>query len=164
LAGQSTTSKGSLVSASNDLETTSMLARIQDRVVEFGGIQRTLGARPMDEAVALNNLYRNKAYEAADRAKIDALGQVVKTKLANNQSPTAEEVQEFMETYAKSGGRVETFSSSMQRWSKDANQSIINQLANKVSNPYGKKLQMIMGGEQLEDYTSLAESSESDQE
>jgi hypothetical protein len=157
LAGQTTTGKGSLISSANDLETTSMLARIPDRVMNFGGIPRLMGARPMDEAVALNQLYRNKSYEAMDRAKIDALGQAVKTKLSNNQMPDAEDMEDFMSSYAKSGGRIETFSSSLQRWSRDANTSVVNQMAQKVGSPYGKKMQALMGGEPLQDYSTLAE-------
>lgn len=162
LAGQTTTGRGSLISAANDLETTSMLARIQDRLVSFGGVSRIFGARPMDEAVALNNLYRNKAYEAMDRARIEALGQAVKTKLANNQMPDSEEMEEFMQAYANSGGRIETFSSSLQRWMRDANVSVVNQMAQKMSSSYGRKMQAIMGGEPLEDYQNLAGSSESE--
>lgn len=157
LAGQTTTGKGSLISSANDLETTTMLSRIPDRLINFGGVSRLMGARPMDEAVALNQLYRNKAYEAMDRAKIDALGTAVKTKLSNNQMPDAEEMEEFMSAYAKSGGRIETFSSSLQRWSRDANTSVVNQMASKLGTSYGKKMQALMGGEPLQDYSSLSE-------
>lgn len=157
LAGQTTTGKGSLISSANDLETTTMLSRIPERMINFGGISRVFGARPMDEAVALNNLYRNKSYEAMDRARIDALGQAVKTKLANNQSPSPEEMEDFMADYAKSGGRIESFSSSLQRWGRDANSSVVNQLAQKTGSPYGKKMQSLMGGEPLRDYNSIAE-------
>lgn len=156
LAGQTTTGKGSLISASNDLETTSMLARIPDRMINFGGVGRLMGARPMDEAVALNNLYRNKSYDALDRAKIDALGQTVKTKLYGNKTPTDEELGDFMEKYQQSGGRIENFSSSMQRWMKDANTSVVNQMAQKLGSSSGKKLQSLMGGEMLKDYNSIA--------
>lgn len=159
LAGQSTTSKGSLISAANDLETTSFLARIPDRMVEFGGASRIMGAKPMDEAVALNQLYRNKAYEAMDRARIEAIGQAVKTKLAGNKMPDPEDMDGFMESYVNSGGRIETFSSTLQRWMKDSNTSIVNQMAMKLGSPYGKKMQMLMGGDMLEDYNSLAEDS-----
>lgn len=156
LAGQTTTGKGSLISSANDLETTSMLARIPDRLVSFGGISRIFGARPMDEAVALNGLYRNKAYEAMDRQRIDSLGQAVKTKLAGNQMPDAEEMEDFMHQYAKSGGRIETFSSSIQRWSRDANTSVVNQMSKKLGSSYGRNMQALMGGEPLQDYSTLA--------
>lgn len=159
LAGQTTTGKGSLISAANDMETTSVLARIPDRLINFGGVGRILGARPMDEAVALNNLYRNKSYDAMDRAKIEALGQTVKTKLYGNQVPTDEEMEDFMSQYQKSGGRIENFSSSVQRWMKDSNTSVVNQMAQKVGSSSGKKMQMLMGGEMLQDYSSIANSS-----
>jgi hypothetical protein len=156
LAGQTTTGKGSLISAANDMETTSMLARIPERLVNFGGVQRIMGARPMDEAVALNNLYRNKSYDAMDRARIEALGQAVKTKLYNNQMPDAEEMDEFMSKYQQSGGRIENFSSSLQRWMKDANNSVVNQMAQHLGASSGKKQMNLMGGKYLQDYNSLA--------
>lgn len=151
IAGQSTTEKGSLISSANDLETTSWLSRVPDRMIEFGGVQRMLGARPMDEAVALNQYYRQKSYEAADRAKIENLGTAVKTRLAKNQMPSSEQMEDFMESYATSGGRIETFSSSLQRWSKDANVSIVNQMRDKLTSPYGKNMKMLMGEDGLDD-------------
>lgn len=159
LAGQSTTSKGSLISASNDLETTAWLAKIPDRMVNFGGVSRLMGAKPMDEAVALNQLYRNKSYQAIDRQRIEALGQAVKTKLSNNQVPTDEELESFMQSYVNSGGRQETFSASLQRWSKDANVSVVNQMAAKTGSSYGRTMQNLLGGEPLQDYSTLAVSS-----
>lgn len=157
LAGQTTTGKGSLISAANDLETTSMLARIPDRLVNFGGVQRLMGARPMDESIALNNLYRNKSYDALDRARIEALGETVKTKLYGNKVPSDEELGDFMQKYQQSGGRIENFSSSMQRWMKDANTSVVNQMAQKLGSSSGKKMQSLMGGEMLQDYSSIAQ-------
>lgn len=156
LAGQSTTSKGSLISAANDLETTSMLARIPERMVEFGGAARLMGAKPMDEAVALNTLYRSRAYEAVDRARIESLGQAVKTKLQNNQLPDDEDLEDFMGSYVKAGGRQETFSSTMQRWMKDANYSVVNQMADKLTTPSAKRMQIVLGGTPIDDYRSLA--------
>ncbi len=156
LAGQSTTSKGSLISAANDLETTSMLARIPERLVEFGGAARLMGAKPMDEAVALSTLYRSRAYEAVDRARIESLGQAVKTKLQSNQAPDAEELEDFMASYVKAGGRQETFSGAMQRWMKDANYSVVNQMADKLTTPSAKRMQIALGGEPIADYRSLA--------
>ncbi len=156
LNGKATTSRGSLISAANDMETTTMLARIPERLVEFGGVARLMGAKPMDEAVALNNLYRNKAYEAVDRARLEALGSTVKTKLYANQMPDSEEMDEFMASYVKAGGRIENFSGSLQRWMRDANQSVVNQMADKLNSSSGRKMQSLMGGEPLEDYRTLS--------
>ena len=152
LAGRSTDNKGALISASVDLETTSYLGALAERTVSLEGATRLMGARPMDEAVALNAMYRNKSYEAMDRARIERLGEVVKTKLYDNQVPTTEELEDFMLRYTRSGGRMENFSQAMQRWSRDANVSIVNQLTQKLGSPYAQKLQMLMGGEELPDY------------
>lgn len=154
LAGRTTTSKGALVSAANDMETTSLMATVADRFVNFGGVSRLMGARPMDESIALNTLYRQKQYQALDRARLERLGEVVKTKLYAGQVPTDEELDDFMLRYTRSGGRIENFSQSMQRWSRDANTSVVNQLATKLHSPYSKTLQTIMGGELLPDYTN----------
>ena len=149
LAGRSTTGTGSLISAANEFETTSMLAATVDRVVNYGGVTRLLGSRPMDEAVALQALYREKRYEAMDKARIERLGEVVKSKLYNNEAPTDEEYQDFMQRYARSGGRIETFNQAYMRWTKDANQSVVNQMLRKHENPFSQKLFEIMGGEPL---------------
>jgi hypothetical protein len=164
LAGRSTDNKGALISASIDLETTSYLGALAERTASLQGVTRLMGARPMDEAVALNAMYRNKSYEAMDRARIERLGEVVKTRLYNNEVPTTEELEDFMLRYTRSGGRIENFSQAMQRWSRDANVSIVNQLAQKTGSPYAQKLQMLMGGEELPDYRNNLMSSEASQQ
>ena len=108
----------------------------------------------MDEAVALSAYYRNKQYQAMDRQKIEALGQAVKTKLAGNQMPDADEMEDFMLQYTKSGGRIETFSSSLQQWMRDSNTSIINQMARRNNSSYSRKMQELMGGEPIPDYNA----------
>jgi hypothetical protein len=108
----------------------------------------------------LNTLYRQKTYQAMDRARLERLGQVVKTKLYGNEVPTDEELEDFMLRYARTGGRMENFSQAMQRWSRDANVSVVNQLADKLRSPYGQTLQSIMGGERLSDYRSQLEAAE----
>lgn len=155
LAGQSTTSQGSLIAASNDMLTTSYLAQIPERLVNFGGVARLMGAKPMDESVALNAMYRSKAYDAVDRARLQALGGAVKTKLQNNQMPDPEELDDIMERYVRSGGRIENFSSSMQHWMRDANESIVNQVGNHLRRPTSQRLMEALGGEKLNDYSTM---------
>lgn len=154
LSGKATTSQGSLISAANELQTTSMLANFEERMVNFGGASRLMGARPMDEAVALNQMYRMKSYQAMDQARIERLGSVVKSKLHGGEMPTDEEFNDFMLRYTRSGGRIENFSVSLQRWMRDANVSVVNQMAQKNGSSYAQKLQMIMGGEMLPDYVN----------
>jgi hypothetical protein len=111
----------------------------------------------MDEALALNAMYRNKAYQAMDRARIERLGQVVKTKMYNNEFPTDEEYEDFKLRYTRSGGRVENFNAAMVRWSRDANVSIVNQLTQKQNNSYSRKLHMLLGGEELPDWSNAGD-------
>lgn len=139
LAGASTTSKGALISASSDFNLITTAARIA-------------GAKPMDEALALNNMYRLNSYVIADRDRMSALGAVVKTKLMNNQIPSDEEFFTFMTDYAKIGGRVENFNAALQRWMKDANVSVIEKIRANLGTTTGQRLNEIMGGEPLEDF------------
>lgn len=156
--GRSTTSSGALVSAANDIQATSWLGALAERTVEYGGVSRLMGARPMDESVALTNMYRNKTYESMDRARLERLGQTVKSKLYNGEAPDQDELEDFMLRYTRTGGRLENFSQAMQRWSRDANVSIINQTAQRMGSPYAQKLQTIMGGEAAPDYVNGAQS------
>ncbi len=155
MGGQSTTSKGTLISAASELETTTFLGSLKNRMIDYGGVSRLMGARPMDEAVALNQMYRNKTYEALDKQRIERLGSIVKSKMYNNEEPTKEEVEDFMIRYARSGGRIENFSQFMQRAYRDANQSIVNQTMMKVNSSTGRKMMDLMGGEMLPDYRNL---------
>jgi len=139
LSGQSTTSKGSLISASSDFDLIANSARI-------------LGSRPMDEAVALNNLYRMKAYQTADTDRREVLGEKVKSYLYKNQEVPTDVMEKFMKDYAASGGRVENFYGSLQKWSKAANTSTVENMRSKLQSSYGQRLTEIMGGEPLPDY------------
>jgi len=139
VAGRSTTSKGSLISANNDFLSLATLSRIA-------------GAKPMDESLALNTYFRINGYQAADQQRLEALGETVKTKLKNNKMPTSEEMQAFQLEYVKSGGRIENYSAALQRWSKDANVSIVNKLMQEHQTSYSKNMLSNMGGRQLPDY------------
>jgi hypothetical protein len=153
LGGKATTGSGSLISAANDMQTTSWLGALADRTVNYGGVSRVLGARPMNEAVALNNWYRNKAYEALDRERIDNLGRSVKATLYGGAAPTEEQMDDFMSRYAAAGGRIENFNSAINRWQRDANVSVINQTAAKLNTSMGRKMREIMGADlQIPDY------------
>jgi hypothetical protein len=137
--GYSSTSKGSLISASNDLVSVASSARI-------------LGAKPMDEAVAMNTMYRLNAYKAADLERLSKLGEIVKAKLRAGQMPDAEEMQTFMKKYASAGGNLQNYSTALQRWSRDANMSVVNQTKMFHQSNYAQRLSEIMAGTTLDDY------------
>ena len=139
LAQQSTTSRAGLISASSDFSLIATASRIA-------------GSRPMDESIALNALYRNKAYDAADRDRMEILGERVKTYLYKNQFPPDEVMDGFMKDYAAAGGRVENFNRTLQTWAKDANRSTVEKMRSKLNSSTGQRLNELMGGEGLDDY------------
>lgn len=147
VGGQATTGKGGLISASNDLSLVTTAARIA-------------GSRPMDESIALNTLFRNQAFQAADRDRTEFLGERVKSYLYKNQFPPDEVIDGFMKDYAASGGRVENFNHAMQAWAKDANTSVVEKMRTKLQSSYGQRLNEIMGSTPLPDYRNQAAGSE----
>lgn len=140
--GYTTTSKGSLISAANDWASIASASRI-------------LGARPLDEAVALDALYRKTAYQAKDTERIQQLGEAVKTALVGRREPTSEELQNFAARYAAEGGRIENFGRKMIEWTRDANQSTANKIYASMKSPLNQNMMKIMGGEQVPDFTTL---------
>ena len=92
LGGQSTTSRGSIISANLDW-------------FSIASATRALGAKPMDESVALNHVFRMNAYKAKDRERVEQLGIVIKQKLRDG-TFTEEDATDFMSSYAAAGGRM----------------------------------------------------------
>ena len=115
----------------------------------------------MDEAVALNNLYRNKSYDALDKARLESLGRTVKTSLRSGNAPDEDMLNDFMGKYAAAGGRQENFSAAMQRWQRDASVSVINKTASALSKNSSRRMQELMGGYVAPDFTSAPQTDES---
>jgi len=139
--GYTTTSKGSLISAANDWSAITYAARFA-------------GARPLDEAITMDAMYRKTAYEAKDDRRLAQLGEAVKTNLIGLQEPDAETIIDFASRYAASGGRIENFSRKMIEWTRDANESVANKVYRQLKNPQAQNMMTIMGGQPLPDYFS----------
>lgn len=135
--GERTTSAGTMVAANSDL-------------MSIASATRILGARPMDESVALNHKYRMVAYKAADRERIEKLGTVIKEKIRNG-GLTEDDVLEFASRYAAAGGRVQSYGEAIQRWTKTATQSDINVIMRAQQSSYGQRMMEVMGGDPLPD-------------
>lgn len=151
LQGYSSTSKGSLVATTRP-EFGDNTAGLSDWIA-VSNFSRLLGARPLDEAIIMDRMYRKTLYQAKDTARMNALGEAVKTTLVGNQSPTDEQRQNFVSKYAASGGRIENFSRKMLEWSQDANASVANKMYRSLNNPLDKQSMLMMGGVRLPDYT-----------
>lgn len=145
--GYTTTGKGSLVSASNDFDLTVAATRM-------------LGAKPMDESVALNTMFRLNAYRSADLERLAKLGEVVKTKLRAGRAPSDEDMQDFMKKYASAGGTLQHYAGALQKWTRDSNMSVVNQMKMFHNTQYSQRLSEIMSGTSLDDYYTGAASSQ----
>lgn len=144
LKGSSTTTKGDLISASSDWASIATASRL-------------LGAKPMDESIALTAMYRSSAYKAVDKQRVDSLGTTIKQKLMNNQSLTEEDWVDFQGKYAAAGGRVQGFTQAVQRWDKKANVSVVNEVMRHSQTQAGQRMLGVMGGDMLPDYRTPEE-------
>ena len=117
---------------------------------------RMAGGKPLDEAVALDAMYRFKAYALSDSKKRTQLGRAIKTTLIAGGDPTQEQIEDFAESYAKLGGRQQEFNKWFSQLYKTTNLSQTNKLQQNLNSPYSKSMQIIMGGRELRDFTTPA--------
>jgi hypothetical protein len=134
IANGSHTSKGSLISANNDVLSVQTAARL-------------MGARPMDEALALDAEFRVNGFQAANRAKIEELGTMVKRRLQSGDAPTPEELHEFMDNYARAGGNYRSFNAALTRWRNDASQEVTERMKRTLRGDVAKRYFEMLGGE-----------------
>lgn len=154
--GMVTTSGGSLVAVTNPLGDNSSGLSVLGSAANYA---RLAGARPLDEAIVMDAMYRKTLYQAKDTTRIADLGQAVKTTLYGNNNPDESELAKFSKEYAASGGQVENFGRKMIEWSKDANASVANKVYYSLKSPLNQNMMRIMGGEKLPDYTNTGSTS-----
>lgn len=131
----STSGKGNIVSA-NDFYSLANLARLS-------------GAKPFDEAVTQDAVYRIQAYQSVDRERREGLGKAVKSVIASGGQPTTEQMEGFIERYAKIGGKQEEFNKWYVAQIRSATTPQANKLVEKVGSPYSSYMQTVMGGRLL---------------
>ena len=147
MAGETTTSKGTLVAKNLD-------------ILSWDTALRAVGAKPMDEAVALEANYRMLMYQAHDKALRESLGRAVKLKLLAGDEISDDEAEALAANYAKYGGTQQGFNRWMVALTKGSEESVVNKLMGKVNTPYGRRMQEIMGGIELPDYQQLQDNQE----
>lgn len=121
-------------------------------VASIANFGRLLGARPLDEAIAMDAMYRKTVYLAKDNTRIQNLGEAAKTFLYDNGSMPGDAVQSFATKYADSGGYAPRFGQEMMKWSQDANVSVANQIFRQLQKPVNQEIMKQMGGQKLPDF------------
>lgn len=135
----STSKKGNVIAA-NDL-------------LSLSNLTRMVGGKPLDEAIALDALYRFKAYGLKDAKKRQVLGEAVKSTMIAGQEPTLEQVEGFTQSYVETGGRQEEFNQWFGQLYKSANLSQTSKLQENLNSPFNQSMQRLMGGKELRDFT-----------
>ena len=138
----STSNKGN-VQAANDF-------------LSLANFTRIAGAKPLDEAIAVDRAFNLSVYAAKDVALRERLGESIKTTVIGGNSPSQEQVDKFSELYAKFGGKQQHFNQFMLQQYKEANTSQVNQLAAKLNSPFAQSMQGIMGGTSMRDFKSIS--------
>lgn len=153
LNGRSTTNAGQMLSA-----------------VDMGHLDtyiRFLGGKPMNEAIYLDAIYRNKAFAQETKDRVDTLGAAIRSKVAAGQAPTQEDMEKFNTEYisAKGTGDPAKFQQFYAKELAKANQSVANQIVMQNKNSsISKYVNSVMFGRGLPDPASVAASSQTDQE
>ena len=142
-ASYSTSKRGNVIAA-NDL-------------LSLANVARMAGGKPMNEAIAIDALYRNKAYDLKDKAKRDLLGEAIKTKLIGGGIPTQEEMNDFAAKYARTGGKQEQYNKWMLQLYKNANLSQVSALQDNLGSDFNQSMQRLMGGKEVRDFYTPGE-------
>ena len=150
MQGYVSTGAGSLIAATSP-HMGSNAAGWND-IISAANFSRLLGARPLDEAIAMDNQYRSTLYEAKDTARIERLGAAVKATLGGDTPLNGDDLSNFIKRYAASGGAIERFGQEMVRWSLDAKVSKANEIYQHLQKPLAQQMMIQMGGRQLPDF------------
>lgn len=67
---------------------------------------------------------------------------------------TTEEMEEAAVKYAKYGGSQSGFNRFVVNLTRNTDEAVANQLMNKANSPLGRRMQEVMGGEELPDYSN----------
>lgn len=114
---------------------------------------RLMGARPLDEAVAMDTLYRNQQYQAKDEARVQSVGNAAKLAMMDGSQLGGDEMAAFAQTYAKAGGNINKFNSTVIRWTSEAHSAVANKVFDTLKGNAGAQNAMMeMGGIPLPDY------------
>jgi hypothetical protein len=113
-------------------------------LLSLSSLMRIGGAKPLDEAIVNDTMFRVNTYRSADAAKRKVLGEAVKLSILGGSVPDESQINEFAESYAKTGGKQSEFAKWMANQYTNATVSQAQQLRDKIGNPKSMSLQIIM--------------------
>lgn len=117
----------------------------------LSSMMRLAGAKPLDEALTNDAVFRMNAYQAHDTDMRNKLGSAVKTSILFGEQPDQKQLDSFASEYVQRGGKQDRYAQWMASQYKNANNSQANQLREKLSSFKNQQLQTLLGGGTLED-------------
>ncbi len=121
--------------------------------VSLATMSRLAGGKPIDEALANDELARANVYQAADRERLKAATETFKTSIIGNKAPVDDAVKSYLEAWVKNGGRVQDFNKAILTSITKANTPRANEVIRSLKGPYGQHMQNMLGGK-LADFNS----------
>jgi len=134
--GRVTTNSGGLIADTGDF-------------VSVANFTRLVGGQPLAVSMSKDWLYRQQAYQAQDRAKLEELGTAFKTAVQDGKTVSQEDLEDFMGAYKNAGGNMENFGSWMSSQMMRADQSVFADIKEKLRSPFATYLQQELGGASL---------------
>lgn len=118
-------------------------------------LSRLAGGKPLDEALANDEVQRAKVYQAADHARMKMATETFKTNVIGDTSGqvTEKATHDYMAAFVHNGGRVEQFNQNMLSAMTRVNTPRANQIIQTLKGPYADHMKSLMGGA-VEDFQS----------
>jgi len=110
----------------------------------LSSLARIAGAKPLDEAIVNDTMFRVNTYRTADAAKRKVLGEAIKLSILGGNEPDEAQISDFAKTYARTGGKQAEFAQFMAQQYKNANISQAEQLRRRLGAETPTALQTIM--------------------
>lgn len=140
LKSYSTSSKGNVIAA-NDLWSIANLTRVA-------------GAKPLDEALAIDRSFSLDVYATKDAEDRKDLGRAIKTAVIGGNQVTREQIVDFAKEYAARGGKQEKFNQFFMQQFRAANTSQANEMMKHLADPSAQSMQRLLGGYNLSDFSN----------
>jgi hypothetical protein len=109
-------------------------------------LMRIGGAKPLDEAIVQDQLFRVNSWRSRDVEKRKQLGEAIKKTLVGGNVPTQEQLDTFAYQYAKFGGKQDEYAGWMANLYTQTSVSKAEELRTKLGAPGNMSMQYIMQG------------------
>jgi hypothetical protein len=118
-------------------------------LLSLTNLVRLAGAKPLDEAIALDRSFRQAAWNAKQHDRTERLGEAIKTKLVgiNQGDITQEDLLDFQREYIKIGGKQENFNRwAIDKWKRANNSKAEITMMKELKSGDSQQMQLLMGG------------------